>query len=185
MKPLPIHPVLRRVLALAALGGLAACADAAGADTPVAPEEHVHAAPGSTGGAPAVDLLTGRSTSPDAISASLRLRLDGGGRTHVMNMADVDHLQLARLTFEPGDVVSWHVHPGPVLVIVDEGILTVTTARDCVAREYGPDQIYIEQGPGDTLKVSNESTDTTVIYALFFELPAQGPLTIFEDDPGC
>lgn len=184
LKPVTIRPVVGRVLTLAALVGLTACADA-NADTPVVPDDHVHAAPGVTGGAPAVDLLTGRSTSPDAISASLRLRLDGDGRTHVMNMADVDHVQLARLTFAPGDVVTWHVHPGPVLVIVEEGVLTVTTARDCVAREYGPHQLYIEQGPGDTLEVSNESTGQTVIYALFFELPEAGPLTLFEEDPGC
>jgi hypothetical protein len=176
-----------RVPVLAVLVGLAACSDGLGTDSPAAP-----AAPGSAsaavqtaGGAPAVDVLTGRSGSPDAISAQLRLRLDGDGRTHVMNMADVGNLQLAKLTFQPGDLVDWHVHPGPVLVIVEEGVLTVTTARDCVARDYGPDQVYIEQGPGDTLKVSNETGQPTVIYALFFQLPADGPLTIFQDDPGC
>jgi quercetin dioxygenase-like cupin family protein len=168
----------RSLVALAAVVLLAAGALAGGEVLTRADNAHDH-------GDPEVELLTGRSTSPDAISAQLRLKLDGTGRTHVMNMNDVDRLLLAKLTFGPGDIVDWHTHPGPVIVIVAEGVLTVTTARDCVARDYGPDEVYIEQGPGDVLKVQNETDDTTVIYALFFEIPAEGPLTIQEDDPGC
>ena len=85
---------------------------------------------------------------------------------------------------KPGDLVDWHVHPGPVIVIVDEGLLTVTSARDCVAREYGPDSVYIEQGPGDDLRVRNKTGETTVIYALFFQVPEDGPLTIFSQSRG-
>jgi quercetin dioxygenase-like cupin family protein len=161
---------------------LAAGVAVAGAAATSADDAHDH---GPSGGAPAVEILTERSSSPDDISAQLRLKLDGAGRTHVMNMADVDQVQLAALTFGPGDLVDWHTHPGPVLVIVDEGVLTVTTARDCVARDYGPGETYIEQGPGDVLKVANETHEDTVIYALFFELPAAGPLTNFEAAPDC
>jgi hypothetical protein len=136
-------------------------------------------------GAPDVEFLTGRSTSPDDIRTQLRLRLDGTGPTHVMNIKDVDHLQLAKLTFAPDELVNWHTHPGPVIVIVEEGILTVTSARDCVARDYGPQEVYIEQGPGDVLRVSNETVEPTVIYALFLEVPAVGPITIPEPAPDC
>jgi hypothetical protein len=151
---------------------------------------HLHAANLATsssgsGGPPTVDQLTGRSTSPDRISAQLRLTLDDTGRAHIMNMQDVDRLQLLKLTFEPGELVDWHTHPGPVIVIVEEGVLTVGSARDCVARRYGPQEVYIEQGPGDILRVSNEDPETTVIYALFLEVPEEGPITIPEDDPGC
>jgi quercetin dioxygenase-like cupin family protein len=145
-----------------------------------AEEDHDH-------GDPDVVLLTERSSSPDDISAKLRLKLDGRGANHVMNMKDVDHLVLAELTFAPGDLVDWHTHPGPVIVIVDEGVLTVTSGGDCVARDYGPDELYIEQGPRYVLRVENlpgAATDT-VIYALFFELPDEGPLTLFKEDPGC
>ena len=138
-------------------------------------------------GPPDVNVLTERSSAPDDIRAQLRLRLDGTGPTHAMNMKDVDNLQLVELTFAPGDRVDWHVHPGPVIVIVDEGVLTVTSGADCVARDYGPSEVYIEQGPGDVLRVENlpDATEETVIYALFFQLPDEGPLTIFEEDPGC
>jgi hypothetical protein len=166
-----------------AVAGVLAAAVLAGAQGPTLADN----ATGHDHGPPEVRPLTQRSTSPDDIRAQLRLRLDGRGPTHVMNMHDVDTLQLLELTFEPGEVVNWHVHPGPVIVIVDEGVLTVTSADDCVARDYGPSEVYIEQGPGDVLRVENlpEATDDAVIYALFFQLPAEGPLTIFEEDPGC
>jgi hypothetical protein len=171
----------RSFIAVAALVLLAGALMATGTTPTHADHEgHEH-------GAAHPEFLTERSTSPDDIRGQLRLRLDGAGPTHVMNMKDVDHLQLVKLTFEPGDVVDWHVHPGPVIVIVDDGTLHVTSAGDCVRRPYGPSEVYIEQGPGDVLRVENlpDAGEDTVIYALFFELPSEGPLTIFEDDPGC
>jgi hypothetical protein len=176
-----------RTTPLLIAGGLIAVVLAAGlliwAQLPTAADsEHDH-------GPPDVNVLTNRSTSPDDIRAQLRLRLDGRGPTHVMNMKDVDTLQLLELTFQPGDRVDWHVHPGPVIVIVDEGELTVTSAADCVARHYGPNEVYIEQGPGDVLRVENlpDADEETVIYALFFEVPENPdePITIPGDDPGC
>lgn len=138
-------------------------------------------------GPPDVEVLTTRSSSPDAISAQLRLRLDGTGATNVMNVRDVDHLQLVKLTFAPGDAVDWHVHPGPVIVIVDKGVLTVTSASDCTARDYGPSEVYLEPGDDDVLRVENrhEAESDTVIYALFLDLPEDGPLTLFRDAPDC
>jgi quercetin dioxygenase-like cupin family protein len=172
----------RKVVVAISVAAVLGAGVLAGTQQPSVAEHEGHAH-----GSAEVEVLTGRSTSPDDIAAQLRLKLDGTGRTHVMNMADVDHMQLVKLTFAPGDVVDWHVHPGPVLVIVDEGVLTVTSASDCTARDYGPSEIYIEQGPGDVLRVENRigNNDDTVIYALFFELPEDGPLTIFEDDPVC
>jgi hypothetical protein len=171
---------LGRVLLPLAVGGLLAVGVLARGELPTRADDDLHAH-----GDPDVVLLTGRSASPDDIRAQLRLRLDGTGPTHVMDMKDVDHLVLAELTFGPGELVDWHTHPGPVVVIVEEGVLTVTTARDCVPRDYGPEEVYIEQGSGDVLKVENETGEETIIYAMFFGVPAEGPLTIPEDDPGC
>jgi hypothetical protein len=174
MKKIAVAVLAAGVLVLGALPTLAGSQD-----------EHE----GHNHGPPDVEVLTGRSSSPDDIRAQLRLRLDGSGPTNVMNIRDVDTLQLLKLTFEPGDLVDWHVHPGPVIVLVEEGILSVTSADDCVRRDYGPREVYIEQGPGDPLRVENlpDATETTVIYALFFEVPEdpESPITIPVDDPGC
>jgi quercetin dioxygenase-like cupin family protein len=130
-----------------------------------------------------VTLLTGRASSPDSIAGQFRWRIDGTGPTHVMNLNDIDHVMQIRIDFEPGQFIGWHSHPGPVLGIVAEGTLTFTTVQDCVPRPYGPNELMMEHGPGDNQRVDNLTDEPAVAYVTFFELPAEGPFSIPEEDP--
>jgi len=76
-------------------------------------------------------------------------------------------LATAHLTFPPGATTGWHVHPGPVLVIVKDGTVTKYSS-DCVATRYTAGQAFVELGPSDINMVRNESTtqqaDTIVTF---------------------
>ena len=51
---------------------------------------------------------------------------------------------------DPGGSTGWHSHPGPALVIVNEGTFTLYDGDDrkCRPHRYGPGQSFVDQGGG-------------------------------------
>lgn len=72
------------------------------------------------------------------------------------------------ITVDPGGTFGWHSHPGPVLVTVNKGTLTVYRAHgsDCVKSSFGPGDAFVEQG-GDVHLGRNEGTDPVELNATF------------------
>lgn len=124
---------------------------------------------------------------PDQVDARFKIKLDSGG-TQVIHVRDLDHVMNAKLTFDPGSQVPWHTHPGPVVVTVQQGSLTITNASDCVPRVYSAGQGFIDPGHGNIHKAVNKSGGVTVVQATFFEVPIVDDTprpTILADNPGC
>jgi hypothetical protein len=63
----------------------------------------------------------------------------------------------AHLTFAPGGTTGWHVHPGPVLVIVRSGAVTRYSA-DCKPEVFSAGQGFVERGPKDVNMVRNNGS---------------------------
>ena len=63
---------------------------------------------------------------------------------------------VAHLTFAPGGTTGWHVHPGPVLVVVKSGTIT-KYAADCSATRFTAGRAFVERGPRDLNMVLNEA----------------------------
>ncbi|MGH7480987.1 MAG: cupin domain-containing protein [Longimicrobiales bacterium] len=124
-----------------------------------------------------------RGSFPDQVDAMFRIKLDE--RTQVVNVRDPSDVFTARITFEPGGSVGWHTHPGPVIVTVASGELTIINASDCVHRPYGAGQAFIDPGQGNVHVGFNDTAGTTVIYATFLDVPPGSPASIPADDPGC
>ena len=96
-------------------------------------------------------------------------------------------LVIQRLVLPPGSV-PWHTHPGPSLVIVEQGHITLS--------QYAPKTGCIESpvlGPGQTFyRAGNEVHRLTVVgagdavlYVARFNIPVGGAITNPADDPGC
>lgn len=96
-------------------------------------------------------------------------------------------LVIQRLVLPPGSV-PWHTHPGPSLVIVEQGEITLS--------QYAPKTGCIESpalGPGQTFhRAGNEVHRLTVVgagdavlYVARLNIPVGGAITIPADDPGC
>ena len=89
------------------------------------------------------------------------------------------------MTFAPGGTTGWHVHPGPVLVIVKTGSLTKYSAGDCTDQTYGAGQAFVENGPTDENLVRNDGSVPAETIVTFITPPD----TPIRDDapppPGC
>jgi hypothetical protein len=85
----------------------------------------------------------------------------------------------------PGGTFGWHGHPGPSLVIVKSGMLSVYHAPSCKAELYGPGSplgsTFVDQG-GDLHVVRNNTTAVDHVYVVSF-VPAGFPRRIDKANP--
>jgi quercetin dioxygenase-like cupin family protein len=85
-----------------------------------------------------------------------------------------------KLTFPPGTISPWHVHPGTVEGIITAGTLTVYQADGCRA-SYGPGQAVIVPS-GTVHEEHNDGTVPLDVIATFVQ-PAGAPLRVPADPP--
>ena len=91
---------------------------------------------------------------------------------------------VAHMTFAPGGTTGWHVHPGPVLVIVKTGSLTKYSAGDCTAQTYGAGQAFVENGPTDENLVRNDGSVPAETIMTFIT-PSDTPIRDDPPPPAC
>jgi len=137
--------------------------------------------PGVSGGYVVQPLV--RADFPDDIDMTFRIKL--GSPTKVVSVQGPSDALVAMITFQPGGSIGWHTHPGPVLVTVASGALSIINASDCVHRVYAAGKAFIDPGQGNVHVGFNETDGETVAYATFLDVPAGQPATIPADDPGC
>lgn len=131
----------------------------------------------------AVELLTPRNGGEftDRVDLQFRVKLEGD-RTMVINSRDPSQTIMAKITVQPGARFPWHTHPGPVVVNVAAGHLTYVQADDCIHRPYPEGTAFIDPGGGN-VHSAYAGPEGAVVVATFFEVPAEGPLTIPVDPP--
>jgi quercetin dioxygenase-like cupin family protein len=95
------------------------------------------------------------------------VHLDRKGRSNVLT---------ARLDFKPGDSTGWHYHPGPVVVQVVSGSLTLRHAAQgrCITEVVRAGHGFTEQ-PGVVHVAGNQRQDPAVVYATFILPPSAPP----------
>ncbi len=84
----------------------------------------------------------------------------------------------------PGGTFGWHSHPGPSLVIVKTGALTLYSAGDpsCTPQVFGVGSGFVDNG-GDVHVVRNEGIVETIVYVTSF-VPEGFARRIDEPSPG-
>ncbi len=125
-----------------------------------------------------------RGEFPDRIAKAFSITLDGSSHTTEADVADAAEVVTAELTFEPDGFVGWHTHPGPAIVTVTSGTLTIVNELDCVERKYEEGQSFVDPGQGNVHVGYNASGEETRIYAIFFDVPPGGEPTDLLDEPG-
>jgi len=78
----------------------------------------------------------------------------------------------AHLTFEPRGTTGWHTHPGPTVVTVTVGELTLVR-RDCTRQTYEAGQTFIEQGPETHLARNTGGAITETLVTFFAPTEAE------------
>ena len=123
--------------------------------------------------------------SPDGLTPVLLARGTLAEKVKV-NVGDIkiqtkDAVDVATLqvTFSKGGgSAGWHIHPGPVFVVVKSGEISVWT-EDCQKTVYGVGETFFEMGPEESMLVKNEDPDTDAVVVGTFIVPVgAAPLTI-------
>ena len=91
--------------------------------------------------------------------------------------------------WQPGGTTGWHTHPGPSLIIVTAGTLTVYDDDEpgCAPHVYTPtgDNVFVDVGGGDVHEIKNEGSVEARTIAVQF-VPAGATRRIDADAPaGC
>ena len=70
-----------------------------------------------------------------------------------------------RNNIAPGGTFGWHSHPGPSIVVVQSGALTLYHADDpsCTPHVYAAGSGFVDQG-GDIHVVRNEGSVDAIVY---------------------
>jgi hypothetical protein len=130
------------------------------------------------------------ATPPSGIAAELLARGTVAHAAHVrvagtrlQTRGPVD-VATVHVTFQPGGSTGWHTHPGPALVTVKAGQLTLHRAKGCRSRTFGQGQTFLEFGPEDVNLTRNETGAVTETVVTFL-LPVGAPITVDAPAPNC
>jgi quercetin dioxygenase-like cupin family protein len=92
-------------------------------------------------------------------------------------------LYVTQHVFQPGGQTGWHSHPGPSLITVIEGTLTVYH-DDCTFETYSAGESFTDLGCGDIHNVRNEGATEAKDVAVQI-VPHGAPRREDKPDPGC
>ncbi len=92
-------------------------------------------------------------------------------------------LYITQNTIQPGGQSGWHTHPGPSLVTVTEGTVTVYQ-DDCTSATYSVGQTFTDLGCGDVHNVRNETGVQAKTVAVQI-VPHGAVRREDKPDPGC
>jgi len=124
-----------------------------------------------------IDAKAQTDVDPGAAKDLWKIRISAKGATDVHIIENI---------IAPGGTFGWHSHPGPSLVIVKSGTLSVYHAPDCSSPEnFGPGSplgsTFVDQGH-DLHVVRNNTTGVDDVYVVSF-VPAGFLRRIDEDNP--
>jgi len=121
----------------------------------------------------AVGTFDGLEALTTADNYEVQLRASGPTDVHVLQNK-----------IAPGGTFGWHSHPGPSIVVVQSGVLTLYRADDdtCTPQAYPAGSGFVDQG-GDVHVVRNEGDVEAVVYVTSI-IPKGAGRRIDALDPG-
>jgi hypothetical protein len=93
-----------------------------------------------------------------------------------------------QITIAAGGTTGWHSHPGPVLVTIKSGALTVVYANDpsCAGRTYTAGQSFVDRGDETVHTALNLGATAVEFWATYLVPGAPGAaFRLDAADPGC
>lgn len=120
--------------------------------------------------------LLARGPFQDRIDLKMQAYVDG--KVETVQVHGAQEMVVAKITVDPGGAIGWHSHPGPAVVVVAEGTLTIfegagADASPCTAfRSYGAGQSFVDLGQGHVHNAQNRSTEVpAVVHVTYFDVP--------------
>ena len=138
------------------------------------------ATPGSGGSS----MVMARADFQDAVDVKIKIVTETG--EEVIHVADAQQTVVQRTVLAPGGHTGWHSHPGPAMVLVTAGALTLYSADDpsCAGRTYSAGQAFIDRGQGHVHIGRNLGDTNTELWTTFLDVVPQSSPRIDAADPG-
>jgi quercetin dioxygenase-like cupin family protein len=102
-------------------------------------------------------------------------------KTPIMRVNQANDVLQALLVFQPGGETGWHIHPGPVVVVVKSGAITETHRNGCVT-VHPTGSVFFETA-GEVHNATNQTGGVAEVFATFISPAGAQPL-IPVPDPG-
>ena len=120
-----------------------------------------------------------------ADSTDLKFKIQGRGQ-EVIQVPNARDTVMQQVIIAPGGYTGWHTHPGPVLVLVKAGALTLYSSEDptCMGRTYTAGQAFIDRGQGHVHIGRNEGSENLEIWSAYFDVAPGQPFRIDAPNPG-
>ncbi len=135
----------------------------------------VLATPGSPG---VVGEVVARGNFEDQVDVMLKVKGHGRGQK-VIHVNGARETVMQKITIPAFGFTGWHSHPGPVVVLVKEGALTLSSADDpCMGETYTVGQAFIDSGQGHVHNGRNLNGVTTVVWVTYLDVPPGGSFRI-------
>lgn len=84
----------------------------------------------------------------------------------------------------PGGTLGWHTHPGPALITVTQGTLTIVEG-DCSVHVYPAGTAFVDVGMGEVHDAFNYGSDPVHGYATYLNVPTGGSSRVDAAAPSC
>ncbi len=113
----------------------------------------------------------------------VNMKFNDGSKVKLKTKGEID-VAVQRIVAEPGETFGWHSHPGPTIVTVFSGTLTLYHADNCThGINYTAGQSFSNL-PDEIHLARNETANPLVIYASYFVPSTTGGLRIDQPSPG-
>jgi len=124
---------------------------------------------------------------PFADPFSMKLKAFVGGEQRVAQVHNAADTIVQQVVVQPGGFTGWHSHPGPAIVVVQEGTFTYYDGEDptCTPFPYGPGETFVDLGQGHVHSAWNHGAMVVKVYVTYFDVPSElaSPF-IPADNPG-
>jgi len=130
-------------------------------------------------------VIGGRAGFTDEVSFDVTVA-SGGEAAETVSVTSGD-VMVQRVLVGPGGDTGWHSHPGPAIVTIVAGTLTLFDADDatCTGQDYAAGAAFVDLGSGHVHIGRNLSeTDGVQLFVTYLGVPTGESPRIDEADPG-
>jgi len=116
----------------------------------------------------------------------VKFKVGEPGHQVVIHARELQDTVIQEIIIRPGGSTGWHSHPGPVVVLIKAGELTVYASEDptCTPRTYSAGEAFVDSGQGHVHIARNLGGQNVELWATYFDVPPRGSPRLDAANPG-
>ena len=129
--------------------------------------------------------VVARSSFQAPVDITFRL---ADGSQEAIHVPSARETVMEQVILGPGESTGWHSHPGPAVMLVKSGELTVYMGEGgCSRRQYSAGQAFVDSGKGHVYRAVNTATgvnrENAEVWITYFDVPPGGAFRLEQPDP--